>query len=88
MLQLSIQESQHPGGELGAIGHIPVVSEDVGVFYSSYLREVLAAAANLESVAPKQHFCLIHVAYKQHFLENVVKKRQLLCPPILHSWAT
>ena len=71
MLQLSIQEPQHPEGKLGAVGHIPVVGEDVGVFYSGYLREVLAAAANLESVAPKQHFCLIHVAYKQHFFKKM-----------------
>ena len=45
-----IQKPQHPEGEFSAIGHIPVVGEDVGVFYSGYLREVLATAANLESV--------------------------------------
>ena len=43
-----IQKPQHPEGELGAIGHIPVVGEDVGVFHTGYLREPLAAAAYLE----------------------------------------
>ena len=47
-----IKEPQHPEGELGTVGHIPVVGEDVGVFHSSYLREILAATANLEGIFP------------------------------------
>ena len=47
-----IQEPQHPEGELGIIGHIPVVGKDVGVFHTGYLREALAATANLEGVFP------------------------------------
>ena len=45
-----IEESQHPERELGTIGHIPVISEDIGILYASYLREVLTATANLEGV--------------------------------------
>ena len=47
-----IQEPQHPEGELGTVGHIPIIGEDVGVFHSSYLREILAATANLEGIFP------------------------------------
>ena len=39
-------------GELGTVGHIPVVGEDVGVFYVGNLREIFAATANLEGVFP------------------------------------
>ena len=45
-----IQEPQHPEGEFGAVGHIPIVSEDVGIFNAGNLREVLAATANFEGV--------------------------------------
>jgi len=45
-----IQEPQHPEGEFGAVGHIPIVSEDVGIFNAGNLREVLAATTNFEGV--------------------------------------
>ena len=45
-----IQEPQHPEGELGAVGHVPVIGKDVRILHTCNLRKVLAATANFEGV--------------------------------------
>ena len=50
---ISIQKTQHPKRQLGSVGHIPVVGEDIRVFNTCNLRKVLAAASYFKSV-----FCI------------------------------
>ena len=45
-----IQEPQHPEGEFGAVGHVPVIGKDVRILHTCNLREVLTATANFEGV--------------------------------------
>ena len=42
-----IQEPQHPEGEFGAVGHVPVIGKDVRILHTCNLRQH-AATANLE----------------------------------------
>ena len=45
-----IKESEHPKRELGTVGDVPVVGKDVGILYTSNLREVLTSPVNLKGI--------------------------------------